>query len=72
MDGDSSAVVEVLGGLDILFIVHKAVDIQPALALRFSDLVVQIKPFQPANLVEQLEFLIAARERAIGPAAGVA
>ena len=64
--GDSSAVVEVLVGLDIPFIVHTAVELPPALATRFSDLVVQIKPCPAANLVGQLEILLADRERAVG------
>jgi len=72
VDGDSSALVEALVDLDIPFIVHTAVDPPPALATRFSDVVVQIKPCPPANLVAQLETLIAEHERAIGPAAGVA
>ena len=72
VDGDSSALVEVLVGLDIPFIVHTAADLPPALATRFSDLVVQIKPCPPANLVAQLETLIAEHERATSPAAGVA
>jgi len=72
VDGDCSAVVEVLAGLYIPFIVHTAVDLPPALATRSSDLVGQIKPCPPAILVARLETLIAEHERATSPAAGVA
>lgn len=58
-DGDCSAVVEVLVGLDVPFIVHTAVDLPLAMKTRFSGLVVQIKPCPAANLVEHLERLIA-------------
>jgi len=68
VDGDCSAVVEVLVGRGVPFIVHTAVDLPPALSARFSDLVVQIKPCPPANLVARLEILIADRERAVGVA----
>jgi len=68
VDGDSSAVVEVLVGLDVPFIVHTAVDLPPALATRFSDLVVQIKPCPAATLIAQLEILIAGHERAVAAA----
>jgi len=65
VDGDCSALVEVLVGLDVPFIVHTAVDLPPALATRFSGLVVQIKPCPAANLVAQLESLIAEHERVV-------
>lgn len=68
VDGDSAALVEVLVGLDIPFIVHTAVDIPPALATRFSGLVVQIKPCPAAHLVAQLEVLLAEHERAVSVA----
>jgi DNA-binding NarL/FixJ family response regulator len=68
VDGDCSALVEALVGLDVPFIVHTAVDIPPALATRFSSLVVQIKPCPAANLVAQLEILLADHERAVGVA----
>ena len=68
VDGDSSALVEALVDRDIPFIVHTAVDLPPALATRFSDLVVQIKPCPPAHLIAQLETLIAEYERALGVA----
>ena len=59
VDGDCSALVEVLVGLDIPFIVHTAVGLPPALATRFSNLVVRIKPCPAASLVAQLELLLA-------------
>lgn len=65
VDGDSSALVEVLVDLRVPFIIHTAVDIPPALATRFSGLVVQIKPCPAANLVARLESLIAGPERAV-------
>ena len=64
VDGNSSALVEVLVGLDIPFIVHTALDLPPAMATRFPGLVVQIKPCPAADLVAQLEISIAAHERA--------
>lgn len=66
VDGDCSALVEVLVGLDVPFIVHTAVDLPPVLATRFSGLVVQIKPCPAANLVAKLEALIVDHERALG------
>ena len=68
VDGDCSALVEALVGLDVPFIVHTAVNLPPALATRFSGLVVQIKPCPAATLVAQLEGLLAAHERAAAPA----
>ena len=65
VDGDSSALVEVLVDLRVPFIVHTAVDLPPALATRFSGLVVQIKPCPPAILVARLENLLAGHERAV-------
>ncbi|MBR7621465.1 hypothetical protein JKL49_18885 [Phenylobacterium sp. 20VBR1] len=59
VDGDSSAVMEVLVGLNVPFIVHTAVDLPSGLAARFSDLVVRIKPCPAASLVAQLELLLA-------------
>ena len=69
VDGDSSSLVEALVGLDVPFIVHTAVDIPPALATRFSDLVVQIKPCPAASLIAQLESLLAEHERSATAAA---
>ena len=66
VDGDCSNLVEALVGLDVPFIVHTAVDLPPALATRFSDLVVRLKPCAAASLVSQLEILIADHERTFG------
>jgi CheY-like chemotaxis protein len=68
VDGDCSPVVGVLVGLDVPFIVHTAVDLPPPLAARFSGLVVQLKPCPAANLVAQLEILLAEHERAVAAA----
>jgi len=65
VDGDSSALVEVLLDLCVPFIIHTAVDLPPALATRFSGLVVQLKPCPAANLVARLESLIAGHERVV-------
>ena len=65
VDGDCSALVEVLVGRRVPFIVHTAVDLPPALATRFSGLVVQIKPCPAASLVARLESLIAGHQRAV-------
>ena len=64
VDGESWALVEVLVGLDIPFIVHTAVSVPPAQAVRFPGLVVQIKPCLAASLVAQLEGLLTARRPA--------
>ena len=64
VDGDCSALVEVLVDLCVPFIIHTAVDLPTALATRFSGLVVQIKPCPPAILVARLESLLAGHERA--------
>lgn len=61
VDGDCSRLVEVLSSLNIPFIIHTAVDLPAALAAQFSGLVVQIKPCPAANLVAQLETLLAER-----------
>lgn len=65
VDGDCSALVEALVGRGVPFIVHTAVGLPPTLAARFSGLVVQIKPCPAANLVAQLENLLADHERAV-------
>ena len=65
VDGDCSALVEVLVDLRVPFIIHTAVDLPPALTTRFSGLVVQIKPCPPAILVARLESLIAGREHVV-------
>ena len=64
VDGDSSALMEVLVDLRVAFIIHSAVDLPPALATRFSGLVVQIKPCPAASLVARLVSMIAGNERA--------
>ena len=66
VDGDCSALVEVIVGLGVPFIIHTAVDLPPDFAMRFSDLVVRIKPYPAATLVAQLELLLANRERKVG------
>ena len=65
VDGDCSALVEVLVNLCMPFVIHTAVDLPTALSTRFSGLVVQIKPCAPAILVARLESLLAGRERAV-------
>ena len=65
VDGDSSALVEAIVDLCLPFIIHTAVDLPPALATRFSGLVVQTKPYPAANLVAQLGTLIAGHQRAV-------
>ncbi|WP_426043071.1 hypothetical protein, partial [Brevundimonas sp. TWP2-3-4b1] len=68
VDGESSPLVEALVSLDVPFIVHTAVDLPTALAARFSDLVVRIKPCPAASLVAELEILLVQHERAVGAA----
>ena len=68
VDGDCSALVEALLGLNVPFIVHTAVGLPPALATRFSGLVVQIKPCPAASLVAELEILLVEHECAVGAA----
>ena len=68
VDGDSSALIEVLVGLDIPFIVHTAVDLPSAMTARFSELVVQLKPCPAATLIAQLGIMLATRDRASAPA----
>lgn len=68
VDGDCSAVVEVLVDLDIPFILHTAVDLPPAMAARFPGLVVQIKPCPAATIVARLEVLLAKHKCPIGEA----
>lgn len=71
VDGDCSAVVEILVGRGVPFIVHTAVDLPPALSARFSGLVVQIKPCPAKTLVAQLGALIGDHGRDARPAAAV-
>ena len=47
---------------------HTAVGLPPALATRFSGLVVQIKPCPAASLVAELEILLVEHECAVGAA----
>ena len=68
VDGDCSLLVEALVSLDVPFIFHTAVDLPPALAARFSDLVVRFKPCPAASLVAELEILLVQHERAVGAA----
>ena len=65
VDGDCSALMDVLVDLCVPFIIHTAVDLPPALTTRFSGLAVQIKPCPPAKLVARLESLLAGHERAV-------
>ena len=65
VDGDCSVLVEALLGLDVPLIIHTAVNLPPALATRFSGLVVQIKPCPAANLVARLEGLITGHRRTV-------
>ena len=65
LDGHCSPVVEVLVDLGVPFILHTAVDLPPALATRFSGLVVQMKPCPAASLVARLAILIAEGGRAL-------
>ncbi len=66
LDGDCSAVVEALAGLDIPIILQTGVGLPAGLGERFPDLVIQIKPCLTANLIAQLETLIADHERSAG------
>lgn len=59
VDGDCSALVEMLSGVDLPFILHTAVDLPPALAARFPGMVVQMKPCPAQSLVARLERVIA-------------
>ena len=65
VDGDCSVLVEALLGLDVPFMIHTAVNLPPALATRFSGMVVQIKPCPAANLVARLEGLITGHRRTV-------
>ena len=58
LDGDCSAVVEVLADLDVPVILQTGVGLPLGLAARFPGLVVQIKPCLAADLIAQLEALI--------------
>ena len=58
VDGDCSAVVEVLAGRRIPTIIQTGLELPPGLAARFPDLVVHTKPCRAARLVAQLEAMI--------------
>lgn len=57
-DGDCSAVVEVLANRGIPTIIQTGLELPPALAARFPDLIVQHKPCMAFRLIAQLEPLI--------------
>jgi DNA-binding NtrC family response regulator len=58
LDGDCSAVVEALASRGIPIIIQTGVDLPPALAARYPDLIVQKKPCMTSRLVAQLESVI--------------
>ena len=58
LDGDCSAVVEALASRGIPIIIQTGVDLPPALAARYPDLIVQKKPCMASRLIAQLEFMI--------------
>lgn len=66
VDGDCSAVVEVLAGLKVPVILQTGVGLPPDLQARFPGLVVHIKPWPAAKLVVQLEAMLAEHGRAGG------
>ena len=68
VDGESTALVEVLVGLGVPFIIHSAVDLPPALTARFPGLLVQTKPCLAANLIARLGTLVAEDARSDGAA----
>ena len=69
-DGDCSAVVEVLAGLRVPMILQTGVGLPPSLANRFPELRVHIKPCATAQLITELESLIADQAASVGPAMG--
>ncbi len=64
---DISPVAEILLNLKIPVILQTGVEVPPALAARFPDLIVHIKPCIAAKLVEQLGTLIASGPSAAPP-----
>ncbi|MCY7399081.1 MAG: response regulator [Sphingomonas bacterium] len=64
---DISPVAEILLNLKIPVILQTGVEVPPALAARFPDLIVHIKPCVAATLVAQLETLIASGPSAVPP-----
>jgi DNA-binding NtrC family response regulator len=66
VDGDCSAVVELLTGLNVPIVIHTGVGLPPALAARFPRIAVQIKPCLSATLIAQLAMLISDRQSGAG------
>ena len=64
---DISPVAEILLDLKIPVILQTGVEAPPALAARFPDLIVHIKPCIAAKLVAQLEILITSGSSAAPP-----
>ena len=58
IDGDCSAVAEVLASRHIPTIVQTGQALPPGLAARFPDLIVHAKPYKASRLVAQLEAMI--------------
>jgi DNA-binding NtrC family response regulator len=58
LDGDCSAVVEVLAGRRIPIIIHTGVGLPPLLTARFPNLIVHHKPCMASRLVAELESMI--------------
>ena len=71
-DGDISPVAEALIDAGIPIILQTGVGLPSGLTARFPDLIVHIKPCVPAQLVHQLEMLIAQAQEANGYAAAPA
>jgi DNA-binding response OmpR family regulator len=68
LDGDCSAVVEVLAGLDVPIILQTGAGLPLGLAARFPALVVLTKPCLAVDLIVQLEALISDHGQAGGSA----
>ena len=62
-DGDITSVVEQLVANDVPFVIQTGIGLPDALAGRFPDLVVSIKPVLATVLVHRLEALMADRRR---------
>lgn len=58
VDGDCSAIVEILVDLNVPIILQTGTGLPPALAARFPDLVVHIKPCAAGELITQLEVML--------------
>ena len=65
VDGDISPVAEHLIGLGVPIILQTGIGLPNELAARFPDLVVHIKPCLSANLVLELEAMIADRQASL-------